>query len=443
MNLSSRRGALAALTSTLAVTLATLALVACKRPAPAGNGAPADSVAGQGPPTGPGSGSGTGPAEPAVPPTGPGGPAGPPTAPDPALPPPSEALSPPPPEVANVRLAPVASGLQRPVAIVAAPGDPRRRLFIVEQVGTIRVLEGGVVAKAPILDLRREVSRENEQGLLGLAFHPRFADNGKLYINYTDRGGDTRVVEYRMATDVPDLVDLASARELLRVDQPYSNHNGGHVLFGPDGKLWVGLGDGGAAGDPKKAGQDDRQLLAKMLRLDVDAATPKVEIVAKGLRNPWRYAFDPATGDLYIGDVGQNAWESIFVVPAARLTGHNFGWNVAEGRHCYRSARCDRSAFTAPVADYAHDVGCSVTGGVVYRGQALPGLDGVYFYADYCTAIVRSFRWRPDGIRQHWDWKPILDPASRLGQVSSFGVDHEGEIYVVLLGGDILRMEPK
>jgi glucose/arabinose dehydrogenase len=308
-------------------------------------------------------------------------------------------------------------------------------------VGRIRALEGGALGAGVVLDLRRQVSRENEQGLLGLAFHPRFADNGKLYVNYTDRAGDSHVVEYRMAAS-GDAVDPASARELLEVDQPYANHNGGNLAFGPDGKLWVGFGDGGAAGDPLKAGQDDKQLLAKLVRLDVDAAKPAPEIVAKGLRNPWRYSFDAATGDLYIGDVGQNAWEQIYVVPADHLTGHNFGWSVAEGRHCYDARTCDRSAFTAPVADYDHTTGCSVTGGVVYRGKALPALAGVYFYADYCTAIIRSFRWRPDGIRQHWEWKPVLDPDSRLGQVSSFGVDHDGEVYLLLLGGDLLKLAP-
>jgi glucose/arabinose dehydrogenase len=362
---------------------------------------------------------------------------------DTPLPPPSETLGPPPDAAAGVKLVKVATGLDRPVALVAAPGDTRKRLFIVEQVGAIRILENGAIGEGRFLDIRRDVSRDNEQGLLGLAFHPRFQENRKIYVNYTDRGGDTHVDEYTVSATDMDKVDLASHREVLRVEQPYSNHNGGHVLFGPDGKLWVGMGDGGAAGDPKKAGQDDKQRLAKMLRIDVDAAKPTVEIVAKGLRNPWRYSFDPVTNDLYIGDVGQNAWESIFVVAGDNLTGHNFGWSVAEGRHCYESSRCDMSKFTPPVADYSHSVGCSVTGGVVYRGKALPALDGVYFYADYCTAVIRSFRWRPDGIRQHWEWKPILDPDSRLGQISSFGVDHDGEIYMLLLGGDVFRLSSR
>jgi glucose/arabinose dehydrogenase len=362
---------------------------------------------------------------------------------DKPLPPPSEALSAPPADVANVKLVPVATGLERPVALVAAPGDARKRLFIVEQVGAIRVLENGAIREGRFLDIRKNVSRDNEQGLLGLAFHPRFAENRKLYINYTDKDGDTHVVEYQVGGTSPDQVDMATAREVLRVEQPYSNHNGGNLVFGPDGKLWVGLGDGGAAGDPLEAGQDDKKQLAKMLRIDVDAATPAVEIANKGLRNPWRYSFDSATGDLYIGDVGQNAWEQIYVVPHDKLTGHNFGWSIAEGRHCYDAARCDLSKFTPPVTDYDHTTGCSVTGGVVYRGKALPALAGVYFYADYCTAIIRSFRWAPDGIRQHWEWKPVLDPDSRLGQIASFGVDHDGEIYMLLLGGDILRLSSR
>ena len=361
----------------------------------------------------------------------------------PGSPPPSETLGAPPLALAaSLRLATVASGLERPVALIAAPGDPRRRLFIVEQPGRIRVLERGALAPKPALDLVGTLARGNEQGLLGLAFHPGFATNRKLYVDYTDVGGDTHVVEYQLAADA-DAIDPATAREVFTTRQPYSNHNGGDLVFGPDGRLWIGLGDGGAAGDPHGAGQDDRNLLAKMLRLDVDTPGARPVIVAKGLRNPWRYAFDRATGDLYIGDVGQNLWESVFVVPADHVTGHNFGWSVAEGRHCYDAERCDRGAFTPPVADYAHDVGCSITGGEVYRGKAIPALDGVYFYADFCTAIIRSFRWAKDGIRDHWEWKPALDPDGTLAQLSSFGVDHDGELYLLSLGGDVYRLEPR
>ncbi|MBK9031419.1 MAG: PQQ-dependent sugar dehydrogenase [Myxococcales bacterium] len=397
--------------------LAVLTVLACRRdPSPSASPPPVTPAAPR-------------PADPAVDPA--------------AEPPTSEALSAPPAAVAGaVALVPFASGFERPVALVAAPGDPRQRLFVVEQPGFIRVIEGGRRTDVVVLDISALVSSGNEQGLLDVAFHPRFAENQQLYVDYTDRDGDTHVVGYTLAPG-GDAVDPASARELLRIEQPYSNHNGGHLVFGPDGALWIGTGDGGAAGDPKRNGQNPTALLGKMLRLDVDAPAPKPEIVAIGLRNPWRYAFDAATGDLYIGDVGQNEWESVYVVPADHRTGHNFGWNVAEGRHCYDAETCDRTPFTAPVTDYPHTQGCSITGGVVYRGPALPVLAGVYFYADYCTALVRSFRWSAAGIRDHWDWKAALDPDGVLSQISTFGVDHAGEVYVVSLGGDIWRLAPR
>ena len=358
------------------------------------------------------------------------------------LPPPSEELSAVPAEIAEaVKLEVVAEDLARPVALAFAPGDARQRLFVLEQhVGRVRAIEGGQVAKKAVLDLDGKVSTGNEQGLLGIAFHPEWATNGKVYVYYTDRDDHSHVVEYRMSDADPDVFDPASRREIYFHEQPYSNHNGGHLEFGPDGKLYLGLGDGGSAGDPLRAGQDPDQELAKLLRFDVDAAAPKAEIVALGLRNPWRFDFDSKTGDLYIGDVGQNEWEMIYAVAAGTIDGRNFGWSVSEGRHCYRKRRCDMSGFTAPVTDYDHEVGCSVTGGVVYRGSALPALDGVYFYADYCTAILRSFRWAPDGIRQHWEWRAALDPEGQLTQLSSFGVDEAGEVYLMSLNGTIWKL---
>jgi glucose/arabinose dehydrogenase len=349
-----------------------------------------------------------------------------------------------PPDLKNgVVLRRVFRGLSRPVLVIVAPGD-RERLFIVEKTGRVRIARGGALAKGAFLDVADRVSDGSEQGLLGLAFHPRFQTDPRVYAHYTDRAGDTRVVEYRVRANDRDRVDPASARVILAVDQPYSNHNGGHLVFGPDGALWVGLGDGGSAGDPKRAGQDPKNLLGKMLRIDVDAPKAAPTIAALGLRNPWRYDFDPATGDLYIADVGQNAWESIYAVPADRVTGHNFGWSVREGAHCFRSRSCRSAGFTAPVVDYAHDEGCSVTGGVVYRGKALPALAGAYFYADFCTGLLRSFRWSPaGGVRDHWDWRPVLDPARRLNSVSSFGTDADGEIYVVTLVGDVHRIEAR
>ena len=282
------------------------------------------------------------------------------------------------------------------------------------------------------------------------AFHPRFVDNGKLYVNYTARDKDTHVVEFRVGTD-PDVVDLSTRRELVEIAQPYSNHNGGHVVFGPDGKLYTGMGDGGSAGDPKRAGQNPAVLLAKILRFDVDGPAAPPEIVHLGVRNPWRFTFDPQTGGMYIGDVGQNLWEYVWVAPIESPTGRNFGWNVVEGSHCYKTRECDKTAFTPPAAEYSHDEGCSITGGVVYRGKALPALDGRYFYGDYCTGLLRSFRWSADRssptaagyVREHWNWKPALDKQGVLSQLASFGVDHDGELYLVKLTGQILKVVPK
>jgi glucose/arabinose dehydrogenase len=248
----------------------------------------------------------------------------------------------------------------------------------------------------------------------------------------------------------PDRVDMTTAKELIEIRQPYSNHNGGNLLFGPDGKLYTGMGDGGSANDPHRNGQNRTALLAKILRFDVDVDKPVPEMVHLGTRNPWRFWFDKPTGDLYIGDVGQNLWENVYVVAGDDHSEHNFGWNVVEGNHCFMTDSCDRSAFTPPVADYGHDQGCSVTGGVTYRGKALPQLTGRYFYADYCTGLLRSFRWThdpssptaPGWIRDHWDWKPAIDRDNVLAQISSFGVDADGEVYIVLLTGSILELVP-
>jgi glucose/arabinose dehydrogenase len=367
-------------------------------------------------------------------------------------PPGDDKLVPVPPDVVGaIKLEEVVRGLARPVALVAAPDDARKRLFIIEQhKGQIRILENGKLLGKPFLDVGKDISTGEEQGLLGLAFHPRFAQNGKLYINYTAGDKDTHIVEYTVSPTDPDAVDASTRRDIIEIDQPYSNHNGGHLLFGPDGKLYTGMGDGGSAGDPKRAGQNPTMLLAKILRFDVDAATPVPEIVHLGVRNPWRFAFDVHSNGLYIGDVGQNLWEYVWVVPIDSPK-RNFGWNVVEGSHCYKAKTCDRTGFTPPAAEYGHDAGCSITGGVVYRGKALPRLAGRYFYADYCTGLVRSFVWTQDPssptsagfVREHWDWKPYLDRTGQLSQISSFGVDHDGEVYLVKLGGVIYKLAPR
>jgi glucose/arabinose dehydrogenase len=350
--------------------------------------------------------------------------------------------------VGKVALKEIASGLARPVLVTVAPGDARKRLFVVEQhVGRIRILENGKPLPAPFFTIK-DLSKGNEQGLLGLAFHPKYATNGKLYVHYTAKDDSTHVDEYKVSSN-PDVVDLSTRRELLHVEQPYSNHNGGHLEFGPDGKLYTGLGDGGAANDPQRHGQNEKSLLAKMLRIDVDAAQPKAEIVHMGLRNPWRFSFDRKTGDLFIGDVGQNLWEYIHVVSGGDTKRHNFGWNVVEGSHCFNAdtgggkKSCDKTGFTLPAVEFPHGEGCSITGGIVYRGKALPALDGRYFYADYCSGLLRSFVWKQGHVREHWDWKKSLDKQRVLNEVSSFGIDHDGELYIVSLAGTIHQLVPK
>jgi glucose/arabinose dehydrogenase len=360
-----------------------------------------------------------------------------------------EAPIPVPPEiVGKIELREVAHGLQRPVLVTFAPGDARNRLFVVEQRGQIRVIEGGKLAKQPFFTIGGLATGE-EQGLLGLAFAPDFATSGKLYVNYTSEDWATHIVEYRVAAKNPDAVDPKSARELIRIEQPYVNHNGGHLLFGPDGKLYTGMGDGGAANDPHGNGQNRKALLGKILRFDVSQARPAPEILHLGVRNPWRFWFDGATGDLYIGDVGQKLWEEVDIAPAG--SGQlNFGWNRMEGSHCFdpetgkTKASCDRTGLTLPVVEYSHEQGCSITGGVTYRGKALAAqLAGRYFYADYCTGLLRSFLFKDGVVREHWDWKAGLDRKFVLQQISSFGVDADGELYKVTLIGGVFELVPR
>jgi glucose/arabinose dehydrogenase len=349
---------------------------------------------------------------------------------------------PPPPAVAShVALKPFAIGLARPVSIAYVPGDPEARLFVVEQRGRVRIVHAdGRVEAQPILDIGNRLSRGNERGLLGLAFHPKFNENRRLFLYYTDRPGDIHVVELKLPIGAA-AVDLASERELVTIKHStWSNHDGGELIFGPDGKLYLGPGDGGYRGDPNYNGQNPKVLLAKLLRLDVDAEHPAPEVVAIGLRNPWRFSFDRKTGDLYIADVGQDNWEEVDVVPAAAVGGQNFGWSLVEGTHCYRGSFCTKPGLTAPVLEYSHKTGCSITGGYVYRGRAIPELDGLYFYADYCTAIVRTFRFQAGRAEDSWDWRPILDPSLKLAQLSTFGEDAAGELYLVSLEGTIYQL---
>ena len=345
----------------------------------------------------------------------------------------------------------VAQGLSMPV-FVTSPRADSARLFVVEQGGRVRIIRNDTLLSRNFLDLRTRVSTANEQGLLSIAFHPNYAANGYAFASYTNTAGDTRIGRYHVSSD-PDSLDAASGDTILALDQPYSNHNGGLIAFGLDGYLYVGLGDGGDGNDPHNHGQDLTTLLGSMLRLDVDGALPYEippdnpftgitpalpEIWNYGLRNPWRFSFDRANGDLYIGDVGQGSREEVSVQPGGSAGGENYGWRIMEGRECRGGGSCNMAGLVLPVVDYPNGSdGCAVTGGYVYRGTAIPGLAGTYFYADYCDAWIRSFRLVGSQVTDHWDWSAKLEP---LGPISSFGEDARGELYVVAHNGRIWRL---
>lgn len=352
----------------------------------------------------------------------------------------------------SFRLEPVVQGLNRPTHVIGA-GDGSGRLFVVEQAGLVRIVRDGQLLPEPFLAIEPLVgSRGNEQGLLSIAFHPRFAENGMFFVNYTNRDGATVVARYRVAATNPDQADPASASILLTIDQPAANHNGGLLMFGPDGYLYIGTGDGGAAGDPWGNGQRLDTLLGKLLRIDVDGGAPyaipadnpmlnradaRPEIWAYGLRNPWRFSFDRATGDLFIADVGQNELEEVHFQPAASPGGENYGWNIMEGDACFRARRCDQTGLALPVAVYAHGSpagGCSITGGYVYRGAAFPQLVGIYLYTDYCSGNLWGLR--SDGA----GWVSSLVGTFAIN-ASSFGEDEAGELYLTDRdGGGLYRL---
>jgi hypothetical protein len=347
----------------------------------------------------------------------------------------------------ELRARAIVNGLSAPVHLTAPAGDGR--LFVVEQAGRIRIIENGQLRTAPFLDITSLVLAQGEQGLLSVAFHPDHAANGFFYVDYIDRSGDTRVVRYRVSAD-PNVADPGSAELVLQVEQPFSNHNGGLVTFGPDGLLYIGLGDGGSGGDPFGHGQNRATLLGSILRIDVDGGAPYVipsdnpfrgvagsrgEIWAYGLRNPWRFSFDPPAERLYIADVGQNQWEELNAV-AARTGGVNYGWNVMEGMHCFQPANCSQAGLTLPVLEYGHGEGCSVIGGDVYRGSGIPEIAGHYFYADLCQGWVRSFRVDGTQVSERIEW-----PLGDLGSVLSFGTDAAGELYVLSANGTVYRIE--
>ena len=339
-------------------------------------------------------------------------------------------------------------GLNRPVGYIDVD-DGSGRFFIVEQGGRILVSVGGDLLRNPLLDISDQVSSGSEQGLLGVALDPGFNENGRIFVSYTDQDGNSQIVRYIIAADDPNRLDPESAFTILSLDQPRPNHNGGDIKFGPDGYLYIGFGDGGGQGDPQGNAQNPAVLFAKNLRIDVSgdqepygipADNPFVddpnfapETFTWGFRNPWRVSFDRETGDLWIGDVGQNDIEEIDLVPAG-TSGQNFGWPILEGNECYQDAGCDPSAFTAPVDQYTHDYGCSVTGGYVYRGSAIPDLVGTYLFADYCTGYLWGLIPNGDGTFTATDHiETEMNP-------SSFAEDASGELYLVDLSGAVYRI---
>jgi hypothetical protein len=351
-----------------------------------------------------------------------------------------------------LQLQQIANGLQFPLLVTAPLTDPSR-IFIVEKRGVIRIMRNGQLTATPFLDIRNKVSTGSEQGLLGLAFHPSYASNGIFVISYTDIEGDSRISTMKVSSS-PDVADPATESVFLFVEQPFENHNGGHVTFGPFGFLFIGLGDGGSGGDPDNRAQDLTTTLGKLLRYQVDdngrvtipTGNPLVGnpgviwgIWSWGLRNPWRFSFDRETSDLYVADVGQNDIEEINVVSGLNGFGRavNFGWRITEGTRCFNPPEgCSKTGLTLPVLEYTHAEGCSVTGGHVYRGSAIPEIAGTYFYSDFCGGWIRSFKFVEGGATDQREW-PELNTGER---VTSFGEDAVGEIYVTTSAGRVYKV---
>jgi len=349
---------------------------------------------------------------------------------------------------AGVVLTPVVSGLHAPVQVTYAP-DGSGRLFVVEQGGKVRIVKGGVLLSTPFIDIGYRLETGGERGLLGIAFHPSYATNGKFYLYFTRKGdGDVAINEYRVSSGNPDVATQAAIRRIITIDEPYANHNGGHMAFGRDGYLYIGTGDGGSGGDPGNRAQSLNVLLGKMLRINVNGSVGarqyriplsnpylgkpgRNEIWSRGLRNPWGWSFDRVTGDLWIADVGQNRYEEVdrSLVndkPSSGGKGINYGWRIMEGRHCYRpSTGCRTSGLKFPVVEYSHSQGCSVTGGYVYRGTAVPTLASRYVFGDYCSGSI----WTISRTAVAPATKSLLFDTSML--ISGFGEDQAGELYVL------------
>ncbi|MEA2325963.1 MAG: hypothetical protein QOE68_922 [Thermoanaerobaculia bacterium] len=351
----------------------------------------------------------------------------------------------------DVSLQPIATGLDQPVALTHA-GDTR--LFITEQAGTIRIYDALGLRATPFLDIRSIVLAGGERGLLSVAFHPQYRDNGLFFVYYTNKNGDNNLARYKVTSD-PDRADAASGTILLTIPHPtFSNHNGGQLQFGPDGYLYIGTGDGGSGGDPNNNAQNLNQLLGKILRIDVDHGSPyaipssnpfvgrpgaRGEIWAYGVRNPWRFSFDRVTGDLWIGDVGQDAFEEVDFQPATSIGGENYGWRKMEGQHCFNpSSSCVDPGVVFPLLEYSHAGGaCSISGGYRYRGTQIPSLKGAYLYGDYCTGTITK------ATQFGTNWTPSTLFATSL-RISAFGEDLSGELYVMdVAKGIVYKIAPR
>jgi glucose/arabinose dehydrogenase len=342
----------------------------------------------------------------------------------------------------------VVTGLEDPVGIANA-GDSR--LFIVQQPGQIVIYDGVNRLPTPFLDIQFKVLSGNERGLLGLVFHPRYAENGFFYVNYTNLQGHTVVSRFRVSSSSPNIADASSETQILFIEQPFANHNGGQLAFGPDGYLYVGMGDGGSGGDPGNRAQSLNTLLGKMLRIDVDSGSPYAippsnpyvgnaaalpEIWASGLRNPWRFSFDREAGNLWMADVGQNTWEEVNFQSVTSIGGENYGWRRMEGTHCFSpSTNCNPGNLVLPVIEYDHTRGCSVTGGYVYRGSRWPRLKGMYLYGDYCSGRVWGAT-RDSGTGA----VTTRELSDTTFFISAFGEDANGELYVANHNGSIYRI---
>lgn len=351
----------------------------------------------------------------------------------------------------GLSLAPIAEGLEEPTALASPPGD--ERLFVLEKAGRVRIIAGGALLDAPALDLTEVIDTRGERGLTGIAFHPEFRDNRKVYLLYETVAGASRLVEYRVSVYNRNRLDPDSDRLVLEERQQDFFHQGGGLEFGPDGYLWVTFGDDGAIGDPNENGQNPNTLDGSVLRIDVDSAEPYAippdnpfadgadgapEVWAFGLRNPWRIAVDGPSGSVYLADVGQFTWEEINVVGLDE-PGRDFGWSILEGESCYEATECETAGLTAPALVYDHDEGCAVIGGPVYRGHAIPELAGQFFYSDHCGGWMRSIEFERGEVAATHDWTADL---GSVASVTSFGTDAFGEMYVTLLEGNVYRIDP-